>query len=109
MISPGFPILVLEKGIWYYIQVLVLCISILYSITVLIIKTEKIPAAVTGIKVLFLLIGVSVPVITMMLYMLGVGPVYLDLTPFSYFIMSNSITVGLFRYDMWFLIQLPMR
>jgi len=25
--SPGFPILVLQKGIWYYIQVLVLSIS----------------------------------------------------------------------------------
>ncbi len=97
--SPGFPILVLEKGIWYYIQVLVLCISILYSITVLIIKLKRSSGSYRD-KVLFLLIGVSAPVITMMLYMLGVGPVYLDLTPFSYFIMSISITVGLFRYDM---------
>ncbi len=49
---------------------------------------------------LFLLMGVTAPVITMMLYLLGMGPVYLDMTPFSYFIMSISITIGLFRYDM---------
>ncbi|MDF2889190.1 MAG: diguanylate cyclase [Lacrimispora sp.] len=97
--SPGFPILALQKGIWYKIQVLFLCFSIFYSISVLMIKLKRTSGSYRN-KVLFLLMGVSAPVITMLLYLFGVGPIYLDLTPFSYFIMSISITIGLFRYDM---------
>ncbi len=97
--SPGFPILALQKGIWYQIQVFFLCFSIFYSITVLMIKLKRTSGSYRN-KVLFLLMGVTAPVVTMLLYLLGMGPVYLDMTPFSYFIMSISITIGLFRYDM---------
>jgi diguanylate cyclase (GGDEF)-like protein len=97
--SPGFPILVLQKGIWYQIQVLFLCFSIIYSITVLVIKLKRTSGSYRN-KVLLLLMGVTSPVVTMLLYLLGLGPVYLDMTPFSYFIMSICITIGLFRYDM---------
>lgn len=97
--SPGFPILALRKGVWYQIQVLFLCFSIFYSIVVLLIKLRKTSGNYRN-KVLFMLIGVTVPVVTMFLYLLGLGPVYLDMTPFSYFIMSICITIGLLRYDM---------
>ncbi|WP_124065438.1 histidine kinase N-terminal 7TM domain-containing protein [Clostridium sp. E02] len=97
--SPGFPILALQKGVWYLVQVLFLCFSILYSMVVLIIKLKRTSGNYKN-KVLFMLIGVTVPVVTMFLYLLGLGPVYLDMTPFSYFIMSICLTIGLLRYDM---------
>ena len=96
--SPGFPILASHKGAWYQIQVLVLCFSTIYSIAILIIKLISASGSYRN-KLILVLIGVTVPVVTMLFYLLGLGPVYLDLAPFSYFIMSISITIGLFRYD----------
>ncbi|MDK2967887.1 histidine kinase N-terminal 7TM domain-containing protein [Lacrimispora sp.] len=96
--SPGFPVLASHKGVWYQIHMLVLCFSILYSLAILIIKLKS-SSGSYRYKLVLVLIGVTAPVATMIIYLLGLGPVYLDLTPFSYFIMSISITIGLFRYD----------
>ncbi|HBC99974.1 MAG TPA: hypothetical protein DC053_12435, partial [Lachnoclostridium sp.] len=41
--------------------------------------------------------------ITLIIYMLGLGPVYIDLSPFSYFFMSSFIIIGILRYDILFL------
>ena len=96
--SLGFPVLASHKGVWYQIHILVLCFSILYSLAILIIKSKSSSGSYKH-KLVIVLIGVTIPVTTMLIYLLGLGPVYLDLTPFSYFIMSISITIGLFRYD----------
>ncbi|QOX61967.1 diguanylate cyclase [Anoxybacterium hadale] len=96
--SPGFPILALKKGFWYTVQVACLFFSILYSVIILSIKLKRSSGNYRR-KVAFMLIGVMIPLITLMVYMSGYGPVYIDLTPFSYFIMSLFIIVGLLRYD----------
>lgn len=100
--SPGFCILALEKGMWYYVQVFCLCFSIIYSIIIFSIKIKRTRGDYRK-KVIFMLIGVSIPMITLIIYMLGLGPVYIDLSPFSYFFMSSFIIIGLLRYDILFL------
>lgn len=97
-VSPGFPILALKKGVWYLVQVVSLYFSILYSIIIFSIKLKK-TRGDYRLKVAYMLIGVSIPMLTMVVYMLGLGPVYIDLTPFSYFFMSVFIIIGLLRYD----------
>ncbi len=100
--SPGFPILASKKGMWYYVQVFCLCFAIFYSIIIFSIKV-KITRGDYRKKVIFMLVGVSIPMVTLIIYMLGLGPVYIDLLPFSYFFMSTFIIIGLLRYDILFL------
>jgi diguanylate cyclase (GGDEF)-like protein len=96
--SPGFPILALKKGVWYMVQVAALYFSILYSVIVFSIKLKR-TRGDYRIKAAYMLMGVSIPMLTFIIYMLGLGPVYIDLTPFSYLLMSILIIVGLLRYD----------
>lgn len=96
--SPGFPILALKKGIWYIVQVVCLFFSILYSVIIFSIKLKRTRGNYRR-KVALMLLGVLIPLVTLMVYMTGYGPVYIDLTPFSYFMMSLFIIVGLLRYD----------
>lgn len=103
--SPGFNILALEKGIWYLVQVSVLFFSILYSIIIFSIKLKKSKGDYRK-RVTFMLIGVTIPMITLVIYMLDLGPIYIDLSPFSYFFMSLFIVFGLFRYESLFFIPI---
>ena len=96
--SPGFAILALKKGIWYYMQVISLYTSVLYSVIVFSIMLKKTRGDYQK-KVVYMLIGVLIPLLTMVIYMVGLGPIYIDLTPFSYFLMSIFIIIGLLRYD----------
>lgn len=96
--SPGFPVLASKKGIWYQIQIGILCLSILYGVLVFCLKLKK-TRGNYRIKVAFSLIGVIIPMFTLFLYLFGLGPVYIDLTPFAYFIMSICITIGFIKYD----------
>ncbi len=50
-----------------------------------------------------MLIGVTIPAVVFIVYILGLGPAYIDLLPFSYIFMGLLIGVGLFRYDILFL------
>ncbi len=100
--SIGFPVLALEKGMWYYVQVVSLYASIFYSVFLFSVKLKKTRGDYRK-KVLFMLIGVSAPMLTFVIYMLGLGPIYIDVSPFSYLFMSLFIILGLVRYDILFL------
>lgn len=97
--TPGFPILALKKGVWYMVQVALLYISILYSVIALVLKIRHAKGDYRK-KIIFALIGVCIPMITLLIYMLGLGPIYIDLTPFSYLFMVICIIIGLLRYDL---------
>lgn len=99
--SPGFNVLALEKGIWYFVHVGSLYFSILYSIIIFSIKLKKSKGNYRR-RATYTLIGAAIPMITFIIYMFDLGPVYIDLTPLSYFIMSIFITIGLFRDDILF-------
>jgi diguanylate cyclase (GGDEF) domain len=97
--SPGFNILALEKGIWYYVQVVAIYFSVVYSIIIFSIRLKQAKGDYRK-KVAFTLAGLCIPLITLFIYMSNLGPIYVDLTPFSYLFMSLLIIFGLLRYDM---------
>ncbi|QZY56917.1 histidine kinase N-terminal 7TM domain-containing diguanylate cyclase [Crassaminicella profunda] len=100
--SLGFNALKLEKGIWYCVQVATLCFSNLYSIVGFTMKWKKSKGDYRK-RALFMLVGVTIPMVVFIVYILGLGPAYIDLLPFSYIFMSFLIGVGLFRHDILFL------
>lgn len=100
--SLGFNVLKLEKGIWYYVHVSALCFSNLYSIAVFVVKSKKSKGDYRK-RAIFMLLGVTIPILVFNVYILGLGPAYIDLLPFSYIFMGLLIGVGLFRYDILFL------
>lgn len=97
-VTPEFNVLALEKGMWYFVQVISLYLSILYSIVIFSIKLKQARGDYRK-KIMYILIGVSIPVITLLLYMFNLGPIYIDISPFSYFFMTLFIIFGLFRHD----------
>jgi diguanylate cyclase (GGDEF)-like protein len=96
--SRGFPILALKMGIWYLVQEISLFFTMIYAIIVLVIHLMKAKGDYQK-KIVYMLIGVIVPVITETVYVLRLGPTYIDLTPFSYLVMTLCILFGLLRYD----------
>jgi diguanylate cyclase (GGDEF)-like protein len=96
--TPGFNILALKKGVWYMVQVALLYISIFYSMVTLIMKIWHAKGDYKK-KIVFALVGVCIPMVTLLIYMLGLGPIYVDLTPLSYLFMVICIIIGLLRYD----------
>lgn len=99
--SPGFPILALEKGNWYLVQVIVLYFSILYSVIIFIIRLKKTTGDYRK-RITFMLIGLTIPLATSIVYMMDLSPINIDLSPFSYLFMSLFIALGLFRYNALF-------
>lgn len=99
--SLGFNILALEKGIWYFVQMSTLYLSFSYSIITFIVMLVK-SRDVYRKRITFVLIGMLIPMLALTVYMLGLGPSYIDLVPFSYLFMSLFIVIGLFKYDTLF-------
>lgn len=96
--APGYNILALKKGVWYMVQVALLYGAIVYSVITLILKLRHAKGDYKK-KVIFTLIGACIPMITLLIYMFGLGPIYIDVTPFSYLFMVICIIFGLLRYD----------
>lgn len=97
--SLGFPILAIQKGDWYFVQMASLYFSMTYSVIVFGKKLKR-TSGNYRTKIVLMLAGVSVPMLSVLCYTFGLGPVYLDVTPFSYPFMSLFLIIGLLRYDM---------
>jgi len=97
-VTSGFNVLALDKGIWFFVQLMSLYFSIIYSIVVFFVRLKQSSGNYRK-KIILILTGISIPVITMLIYMFDLGPVYIELTPFSYFFMAIFTVFGLFRYD----------
>ncbi len=94
-----FPTLKIEKGIWYWVDAVILSLVVIYgNITYLVYyyKSESIYRA----KVFFLIAGSLVPYISNLLYLMNFGPANIDLSPFAFIIMGFLYMMGLFKYDM---------
>lgn len=100
--SPGFNILVLKRGIWYFVQLIALYFSIFYNVIIFSIKLKRTRGDYRK-KVALMLIGALIPVFTSIIYTFGLGPIYIDLSPFSYLFMSLFVSAALIRYDILFL------
>lgn len=100
--SLGLRVLNLEKGIWYYTQVITLCFSNIYGIFAFSNKLQKSKGKYRE-KTWFMLVGVIIPMVVFIIYFFGIGPRHIDLMPFAYIFMSVLLWVGLFRYKVLFL------
>lgn len=101
--SLGFSVLNLGKGVWYYVQTIILYISNIYGAFVFAKKLNKSKGQYRN-KTWFMFIGVTVPIFINIIYFLNLGPSHIDLMPFSYIFMSIFLCIGFFRYNVLFLI-----
>lgn len=98
--SLGFPVLAIDKGFWYLVQVAALYFAIGYAFVVLLNRRIKTRGS-SRRRVTLILAGMSVPFVVSIIYMLGIGK--LDLSPFAYIFLSLLVAAGLYRYDILFL------
>lgn len=101
--SLGFNVLASEKGNLYYIQSSALFFSICYSMITFTIRFKQSKGNYRK-RVVCMLVGVTIPLITFIIYILNLIPTYIDYTPFSYLPMSLFIVLGLFKFDTIFLV-----
>ena len=97
-LTPGFRVLLLEKGIWFYIHAAGLLFSTIYSAIIFFIKLKNSREEYRK-KVAVGLAGASIPMISLFVYLFGGGPAGIDFLPFSYLFMILIIFIGLLRYD----------
>lgn len=100
--SLGFPVLAIDKGFWYLVQVAALYFAIGYAFVVLLNRRIKTRGS-SRRRVTLILAGMSVPFVVSIIYMLGLGIGKLDLSPFAYIFLSLLVAAGLYRYDILFL------
>ncbi len=103
--SLGFNVLDSEKGIWYLVHSCLLFLSICYGVTVFVLS-QKNSKGIYRKRVTCMLIGVTIPMFTFIIYILNLLPTNLDYTPFSFLFISLFIVFGLFKFDTFFLIPI---
>lgn len=97
----GFPVLATQKGIWYWVQVITLYGAMSYAMVVLINRLLT-TRGLSRRRVSLVLAGMSVPIITSTIYLMGWGIGQIDLLPFSYILLSVLVASGIYRYDILF-------
>lgn len=98
----GFPIMAIEKGFWYFIQVTVLYFTIGYALIVLFKRILETRGS-SRRRVVLVFSGMLMPLVASIIYLSGWGIGQIDLSPFSYIFLSILVASGLFRYDILFL------
>ena len=101
----GFPVLILEMGIWYGIQSILLFSSALYSVIIFIHRIIYLDSSAKK-RAGFLLAGILIPCIIAILYMLEILPEHIDFSPISYFFLVINYMTGLFRYRLFLVSEL---
>ena len=98
----GFDVLVLHQAAWQNIQLVLLATANIYSLTVFVIKAIKSKGHHRQ-RFLIMIAGVCIPLITLIAYILDLGPRNIDMFPFAYMIMCILIRSGLFKYNILYL------
>lgn len=99
-IEPGFRVIILVKGFWFYLQVASLLIAMSYSLVLFLFRLANSRNQYRQ-KVAYGLLGLSIPTITMLVYLFNLGPKNIDITPFAYLLMAAVLFVGLIRFDVF--------
>ncbi|QRN86193.1 diguanylate cyclase [Clostridia bacterium] len=104
----GFNVLVLNRGIWYYVHVFVFYMVAIYGTYRLF---QNIHGA-TGIyrrKTRFVFYAISMPMVVSLAYLFGIGPKNIDITIFSYVLIGILIAYGLYEHDILYLLPLTQK
>lgn len=102
--SHDFPVLMFEKGIGYKLQGAVLILALSYSVILIIKRAIELKGSYRK-RSLIVLSGLLMPGVTAAYYVFELGPSYIDITPFSFFLLSIITIFGLFRYNVVFFSQ----
>ncbi len=94
------PLLDLEVGYWYYVHVIYSYLLIIASAVILIRKLLY-QRSLFRNQLLFMLIALVIPVLSLSLYLLGFFPIEnIDPTPFAFTFTGVAMSVGILRYRM---------
>ncbi|MBC3796353.1 diguanylate cyclase [Acetobacterium tundrae] len=103
--SLGFPLLVTGRGIWYLVQLGSFYFAIGYALTVFFKCFLKAPIF-SRKRIALMFTGMLIPAITSILYLMGLGPAFIELPPFTYLLLSIFVARGLYQYDILFLSEI---
>lgn len=97
----GLYLLSFEPGVWYIIHTIIFYCFILLGFMLLIIKYRR-ENTIFQKQILIVTLGVSIPWLTNLLYLLDFKPFeHLDLTPFAFIFTGIIISFGLLRFKLF--------
>jgi diguanylate cyclase (GGDEF)-like protein len=96
--SYGMQVLSLSRGILGNVQHLTGVLTLVYAIIGMAKKAHH-SVGIYKVKARFMMFGMMVPLLIYLIYASGIGPVAIDIAPFSYVVMGVLIGVGLFQFD----------
>jgi len=103
--SLGFPVFATVKGPWYILQPVTFYFAIGYALFTFFMQMIKTRGSSHNCVAL-MFTGMLIPLITSSLYLSGIGPRYIDLSPFTFLLLSLLVVSGLNRYDILFLSEI---
>jgi diguanylate cyclase (GGDEF)-like protein len=95
----GLQVLDLPRGPWGILQHVTLLAVMAYALIGVYRKLKRSQGPYRS-RARYMLAGLTMPVVVYATYALGIGPVGIDLMPFSYVVMSVLVGIGLFQFDM---------
>lgn len=107
-LSLGFPALIITRGPWYYVHMVTLYTSIIYSMAVYGLNALQRDSKYGG-KALIMFCGSAIPGLTSVAYYLGWTPAYLDVTPIGFFISAMFMVFGIVNHDILNLVPLTYK
>jgi diguanylate cyclase (GGDEF)-like protein len=96
-VSSPFPVIVLEKGIWYWVHIAYANIVLLIGNLFLVLVWRKSPRPYR-LQSAVLVAGSVIPWIGFCVYIIGLSPYGLDTTPLAMTLAGPILAWGLFRY-----------
>jgi diguanylate cyclase (GGDEF)-like protein len=104
----GFEVLATGRGIWYYVQVYVLYMVIIFAAY----RLHQTYSSATGVyrkKTMLIFCSILIPLVVFLAYLFGFGPDNIDITIFSYVFMGALIAYGLYEHDLLNLLPLTQK
>lgn len=92
-----FVLMIFETGPWYWIHVAYTNLSFVLA-TILILTLLNTSSPIYRRQLIIMLCGTSMPWITYVIYLTGLGPKGIDLSPFGLTIFSLFLAIGLFQF-----------
>lgn len=103
--SNGFPVMGFIKGPVYFFQVSLVYLSFIYCIVTLLARYKTAHGAAKR-RLIFQIIGFCVPLVGATYYIFDFGFAYIDLSPFSFLLLSFFVLGGIQRFDILFFTEI---
>ncbi|MBN1964671.1 MAG: PAS domain-containing protein [Anaerolineae bacterium] len=98
--SGGFSATIFERGPWYWFQLGYSYLLAVIGVGLLAQALRK-ASGLQQRRLTAILIGASMPLVSSLLYVIGLSPTGLDLTPYGYIIGAIALAIGTFQYQLF--------